>query len=372
MRKKLVLTIVAVSIFLTGINRTEVRAEEKTQSQETVNQAELNVIKKRVRPVKEGETLTKIAEDVYGDSDYAEALYSVNKYMIGENPDYLQAGTYLVLPEAPEKGLIWDSLYKNTGAQEEWDVYDGYYSENTSCNIEEHYFYKNPEDEIYGKWESGEEVFDICYPQLVFTDGRDATLINIAIRDCAMDTADVLYLNPSDSLIESCRNDELYDFSWLRSTVHYQITYMDEHLLSVVFQDSFFAGSIYAESGEIRGITVNLDTGHVYTKDELFENMEGLAKEVHDRLQAQYEKDSSYYEVYEEVMNEELFTQILKTEGWVDGRYLGVMFLDGKGVSFGISYRVNANDLIWRGYDTASFTPEELAAYQSDSEFWRS
>lgn len=373
-RKKTAGAIVAVvlsSILLSGFSSIEIRAEKKAQNGETLEQADPVAVKKRVRPVKEGETLTGIAKDVYGDSSYAELLYSVNKNMIGESPDYLQAGTYLALPEAPERGLKWKSLYENAGTQEEWDVYEAYCGRKAPYSIEEHYFYKNPGDEVYGRWESGEEVFDICYPQIVFADGRDATLVNIAIRDCAMRSADTLYLHPSDSLMESCRYDERYDFSWLKSTVHYQITYRDEHLLSVAFQDVFFVGSIFAESCEMRSITVNLDTGHVYTKDELFTNKEELAEKVHDKLKAQYTEGESFYEAYEEVMNEELLTRTLESEEWLDSRYSGILFLDGNGIRLGLSYRYNANDLIWRGYDTASFTPEEIAKYQSDSEFWQ-
>lgn len=372
MRKKagnIIAAVLAASILFGGFDGIEVKAAEENQAKEVWEQA-IPVIKKRVRPVKKGESLTGIARDVYGDSSMAELLYEVNKSMIGENPDYLQAGTYLVLPESPEKGMKWDALYEKAGCRDDWDIYDAWCKEEVPYRIEEHYFYKNPEDEVYGRWEASEEVMDICYPQIVFEDGRDATLINIAIRDCAMDTAEILYLHPSDDLTDSCQNDELYDFSWLRSTVHYQITYMDEHFFSVAFQDAYFAGSIYGESYELRGITINLDTGHVYTKEELFDNTEKLAGEIHDILQSEYTEGDSHYLIYEEVMDEKLFRRLLETEHWIDTRYKGVMFLDGKGISLGVTFRVGSGGLIWRGYRTVSFTPEEIAEYQSDSEFW--
>ncbi len=363
---RVIAVILLTGILINAFHGTEVMAA----NQDTVRQTSADVVRKRVRPVKMGESLTGIARDVYGDSSYAELLYEANRSMIGEEPDYLQAGTCLVLPEAAKKGMKWDSLYEKSGKGEEWDIYEAYCKDKVSYRIEEHYFYKNPEDEEYGRWESGEEVFDICYPQIVFEDGRDATLINIAVRDCAMRTADALYLNPQDSLVESCRADEKYHFSWLRSTVHYQITYMDEHLLSVVFQDAFFAGSIYAESYEMRSMIINLDTGHVYTRDEVFADKEGLAKELHDRLQAGYETDDKCYEVYENVMDEELFVKLLQTEKWVDKRYQGSMFLDADGISLAVSYRVNSDGLLWRGYEAVSFTPKEIEAYRSESELW--
>lgn len=113
--------------------------------------------------------------------------------MIGEDPDYLQADTYLVLPEIPSEQMEWEDLYERAAQKDkenyyEWDIYDTWCKETVSYYIEEHYFYKDPLDKDYGKWEASEETMDICYPQIVFKDGRDAALINIAIRNCAMDS----------------------------------------------------------------------------------------------------------------------------------------------------------------------------------------
>lgn len=373
---KIIAAVLAAGILFSGFDHIEAKAAEENEAGQILEQSSIPVIRKRVRPVKKGECLTGIAKDVYGDSSKAELLYEVNKSMIGENPDYLQAGTYLVLPEIPSEQMKWNELYKRAGQRDEentyeWDIYDAWCKEDVPYKIEEHYFYKNPSDKDYGKWEASEETMDICYPQIVFEDGRDATLINIALRDCAMDSADILYLEPSDELIDSCKNDDRYDFSWLISTVHYQITYMDEHLFSVTFQDAYFAGSIYAESYELRAVTVNLDTGHVYTRDELFTNKEQLAEKVHDILQSEYTEGDSQYLVYEEIMDTELFRQLLETERWVDKRYKGVMFLDRNGINIGATFRVGNNGFLWRGYRVAPFTPQEIAEYQSDSKFWQ-
>lgn len=378
MRKKagsIIAAVLTASILFSGFDQIEVKAAGENQTEEIQEQSVIPVIKKRVRPVKKGESLTGIARDVYGDSSKAELLYEVNKSMIGEDSDYLQADTYLVLPEIPSEQMEWEELYERTGQEDkenyyEWDIYDTWCKETVSYRIEEHYFYKDPLDKDYGKWEASEETMDICYPQIVFKDGRDAALINIAIRNCAMDSAYFLYLDPSKELLDRCKNDERFDLSWLVSRVHYQITYMDDHLFSVTFQDAYFSGSIYTESYELRAVTINLDTGHVYTRDELFANKEQLAEKVHDILQSEYTEEDSHYLVYEEIMDTELFRQLLETERWIDGRYKGVMFLDKKGINIGVTFRVGNDGFLWRGYRTAPFTPEEIAEYQSDSEFF--
>lgn len=372
---KLIAAVLMAGILAGGFEGMEVKAEQNN-TEESAGMEEIPVTRKRVRPVKEGETLTGIARDIYGDASKAELLYEANKSMIGENPDYLMADTYLVIPELPSEQLQWAELYERTGQKDkenhyEWDFYHTWYQEDVSYHIEEHYFYKDPLDKDFGRWEASEETMDICYPQIVFEDGRDATQINIAIRNCAMDSAYFLYLDPSDELIATCRTDDMFDLSWLESRVHYQITYMDEHLFSVTFQDAYFSGSIYTECYELRGLIINLDNGHVYTKAELFTETEQLAGEVHDIMQSEYTPEESKYLIYEEVMDKELFRKLLESENWVDGRYKGVMFLDEEGLHLGVTFRVGHEGFLWRGYGTTPFTPEEIADYQSDSEFFK-
>ena len=73
----------------------------------------------------------------------------------------------------------------------------------------------------------------------------------------------------------------------------------------MTFQDAYYSGSIYTESYELRAVTINLDTGLVYTRDELFTNKKQLAEKVHDILQSEYTEEDNQYLVYEEIMDTE-------------------------------------------------------------------
>jgi hypothetical protein len=59
--------------------------------------------------VKKGESLTSIARDLWGDSDYVGILYELNKTIIGGDITYVQAGQILFLVD-PKKvhGFVWE------------------------------------------------------------------------------------------------------------------------------------------------------------------------------------------------------------------------------------------------------------------------
>ncbi len=370
--KRAFMVLASVSVLFGETGVSEVYAATGTSDGYVLQQKAPEIeVRKRIYPVKKGDYLKKIAAEVYGSSTCWEDIYEANKQLIGDNPDYILPDMYLVLPELPEKKIDWDGIYDRKERIEEMPVYNAQMSDKAGYRIEEHYFYKNEKDCVYGKWEEEEGRFDIVYPQIVFEDGRDAEAVNREIRDCAMFMANRLYLQPQGWLMEKCRTDELYSYEWRISEVTYQITYMDENLLSVVFYDDIFMGSIYGESYEMRGITIDLNTGHVYVGKDLFVNRSGLAEIVHGKIQGLYEEDEKHYQILEETMDEALFERLLESTEWLDGRYCGVMFLDKNGVNLGLSFRANSHGLIWRGYETVAFTAEELSEYQSDSVFWR-
>lgn len=46
-----------------------------------------------------GDTLSKIAEKFYGDGNRWREIYEANRNVIGGNPDQIQAGMVLTIPE---------------------------------------------------------------------------------------------------------------------------------------------------------------------------------------------------------------------------------------------------------------------------------
>ena len=351
-----------------------IEAEEMHQKKKEMQRQKILALvrisdKKRVYPVREGDTLKKIAAEVYGNEDCWTLIYEANTELLSSETGEPEEGTYLILPENG-KMLTWKGIYAGKEKGEDVDIFRAEIAEDVPYRIEEHYYYKNENDSIYGKWETEEGRFNITYPQLVFEDGRDATLINENIRDCAMFMADIMYLRPTDDMLEMFEEPE-YRKEMRISRVFYQITYMDKDVISIVFRDNYFMGNVFTECYDMRSVTIDLNTGHVYTGADLFENREQLATEIHDRIQARDIDNRSCYSALEGEMDEALFLRTLEEEGLLDGRYRGVMFLAKDGVHFGISFRYNYDGLLWRGYEVTCFTKKELSEYYAEAAFWK-
>lgn len=220
-RRKTVVILVMISIIL-GMFGFDMSVEAAEKQGNVTTQ-------KRIHYVQEGEYLCSIAKDVYGNDDYWPVIYDANRQLIGENPDHLEAGLYLELPELPNEGVTWSNLFLQERVSEELLALDTYQKEGLPYQIEEYYIVK------------GEEVF--CYPQLVSLYGRDMSKINEMLRSYA--------------------------------GVGYQITYLDENLLSMVFEcyiDESGTAS-FDELGRIcKAVNIDMKTGDAYTGEELFTN----------------------------------------------------------------------------------------------------
>lgn len=318
----------------------------------------------RVRPVLEGETLADIAESVYGDLAYQDEIYELNKESIGNNPQNIAKGMYLVLPQ-PEQGndyLDWDECYRMVKMDAEEIDIEARIAEDTGCHITDYFFY------YAAPYEGKGEHFRICYPQLTFDDGRDAALINEAIRDAAMMRVSTLLVNRSEQLDENCRTDSDYGYDWIRSQVNYKITYLDENLISVVFDEYFFLGSIFLEFAETRAITVDLKNGHVYTNEELFEDKEALAEYIRKELILQ--KTDNGREAFAEIFTKERLVEMLNTTDYVEGRYRMSPYIYHGGVGFVVSYWISTDAMLMRGSVGIEMTLREADKYRAQLPYW--
>ena len=203
------------------------------------------VERKRMYYVRRGECLSTIAAQIYGDSSCWNKIYVANKEIIGDDPNYLPAHIYLELPEVPEKGMTWEELFEKAGQEYEFDVFDSYIEDGISYQIEECYYRRNTEDEKYGKWEEQAGKYDICYPQFISLDGKDMTEINETVRMYGMHLAEEMYADP-DGIMEKFLSESMFrDVAFCTDTVGYQITYMDDSLLSIVFEHYYNYGNFW-------------------------------------------------------------------------------------------------------------------------------
>ena len=196
--------------------------------------------------------------------------------------------------------------------------------------------------------------FDVNFPVVTGLEGGIEVEINQTLRDVAMETVNDIYLNPSEDMIESTLNMQDPYFS---SFVTYTITYMDEHFMSVVFEDMYSLGD-YAFYWELRTVNINLTSGVVYSIDDVITMDDAFIEIWLERMRQQ----APHTVILDEIPSSE-FLNIL--EGNNDA-FREALMVTGNGIEIGFSYR-QGNAV---GWVMAPFTIDEIILYQSDSEFW--
>ncbi len=217
-----------------------------------------------------------------------------------------------------------------------------------------------------------EIAFYVEYPQLRGLSADIEEKVNLEIQNQAMHNVNRMYLNPTDefkdTLIRLLENENFSGLvADLQSTVHAYVTYNDDRLISIAFEDHFFLGTVYAEYNDVRTVTIDIETGEVYrgfqsiaTADEdLALTWQTRAKEL--------APDSAFIE------NQPLedYPGILSNSEST-GRYLTSFYLtDANTINVAVTYHMSLNGTIARGWIAVSFTAEELARCKNESGFWR-
>ncbi len=330
----------------------------------------------RERPVLEGESLWSIAEGIYGDPHKWTELYEVNKDVIGEDAGLLFKGQFLQIPEQDDDYnrffyTDYETCYQDATAEEfVWEGIEPYIDPDCGYEIQTAMFY-------YTFPEGEGEQFKICYPRLVAHNGKDVSAVNAGIRERAMRMADELLINRSDELKANLLYDDRYSTKWTRSTVDYVITYLDEDVISVVFQEYTFTGSIYGEYIALRSYVADINTGMRYKNADLLQgtNDMQLANLLFDDMIAQHEDSEFETRLFEVVLTPQLIAETLKTNLMIDGRHFMNLFLTEDGVGFALSYRVgedvDGSYSIMRGWTKTILDNEQVEAYMTDAPVWR-
>ncbi len=371
------LTVIIVGEGLLGCLTVEA-AERRQDEKVSVKECEQQIERKRVYYVRKGECLSTIAAQIYGDSSCWNKIYEANKEIIGDDPNYLPAHIYLELPEVPEKGMTWEELFEKAGQEYEFDIFGSYIAKGLPYQIEECYYRRNTEDEKYGKWEEQAGKYDICYPQFISLDGKDMTKINETVRMYGMHLAEEMYAD-QDGIMEAFLEESIFrDVAFCTDTVGYQITYMDDSLLSIVFEHYYNYGNFWTildEKHILDCLIINLETGHVYNNSEIFYNTKQLAKEHHERMLQAYTKEDAHYDFLKNYVGKKTLVNTLNADGWINNDYKTDIFLDKEGVNLVFHYDIYFEDQLWDGlwqdYEVTKFAAEEILPYQTNSVLWK-
>lgn len=229
-----------------------------------------------------------------------------------------------------------------------------YEEENLSYNVvEEKYQYHSE-----GKFE-----FDVVYPQLHNLKNGKEKEVNQILKECAMKSAEGMYLHPEANIKEIAEEEENPYFA---STVTYKVTYLSDELISVAFRDHYFMGSIYLECADLKTRTINLKTGECYEIEQII----GPSQEFLDIMKEGMKEEGVPDMAMKVLSKDETLNQMFAGE-IVENRYYVNFLLTGDGVEIGVNYHYGGDDGIARGWVTVPFSNEEIEPFQKNSEIWK-
>ena len=115
---------------------------------------------------------------------------------------------------------------------------------------------------------------NIKYPEVTST-SRDMSAVNAKFAEMANNIASVYYA-PTPDMVAMRNSSGGHD---IKAETDYVITYNDADLISIVFTGSVSVGNAQMERPYIEAACVNLNTGRIYTFEDILEMTPGLANE---------------------------------------------------------------------------------------------
>jgi len=216
---------------------------------------------------------------------------------------------------------------------------------------------------------------NVTYPQLHGLDEAVEQKANEAIKHVAMRSVDRLYLNPND-VIKQFLKDESEKGNrpftppgviiW--SLVDCYVTYNDENMISIAFNDHYYIGSFYGEFIDARAITIDLTTGEEYRWTEAI--LEVDQSFVDKWLLRAWEVEDNTF--FLKTQPREDFWAILTNDENYTNRYFTTFFVDDTDdICVLVTYHMGIDGKIARGWADVHFSVEELESYRTDSDFWQ-
>ena len=244
--------------------------------------------------------------------------------------------------------------------------------------------------------------FWVEYPQLS-GDFEHLDEINRTIKDCAMETARDLYLNPTPAMIESVRlaAAELKDGSrasahaampdsectaMIGSVVSYAITYNNDTFISICFADNYTVGIPTNLCCRLRTVNINLQTGESYSLGDILTPNQDIADSFVDgytkHIKRLYEETEAYGDIRgkdkrlapEDAIGDlsrEEFKRALLGQDDGAGRLSVVFFVTKMGrVHLGFNFQGNMNEYSYGKWWEMMLTSKQVAATKKDSSLW--
>ena len=204
--------------------------------------------------------------------------------------------------------------------------------------------------------------FDIQYPELTGLPKETEGEINRLLKECAMQTEMRYYSQPTEEIKEwMLRQGQPI----VLSQVRYNICYMTDDLICVVFEDNYAAGNIHQTKLDMRVVTIGIKDAAVYDVSDVLRVDDSFASLWRDSAKDSYPDLDLLADFradeYQEMLAGEYAEKGVRTE----------MILTGDGIEIGFVYDyTNSSDEICNGYATIDFSKDELMDYQKNADFW--
>lgn len=233
-----------------------------------------------------------------------------------------------------------------------------YIDQNCGYEVKQDSYIHVPEDQS-----SSLIQFEVYYPQVSGLKKEMEDKVNKALEDCALQSVDRLYLNPSQDMKEKVLEEQ---YPVLASSVDYKVTYQSPEFLSVVFQDSCYEGNENEHYVDLKCVNISLQDGTVYQVKDIVNLDDAFISAWADQMKKEADDDSLLSELTAEDMKAVLGGDTR------NGVYEPEFFVDADGLEIGLSFRYPADSKDNRGFAwvTAPFSLEETAPYRTDSSFW--
>lgn len=205
--------------------------------------------------------------------------------------------------------------------------------------------------------------FDVKYPKLEGLDAKVQKQINNKIKNCAMETVEEIYENPSEEFKEKILGTQN---PMLISQVTYKVCYASNDFISILFEDAGTKGSQEDYYQHLRTLNIGLKDGKVYEVKDIIELDDEFIDEWLDIMRDEVGNDQFLSELSKEEMKKTLSGKS------IDGNYVVNFFFDEDGIEIGYDFNYASGDSNDQGYVwvTAPFSYDEIQYYEKNDDFW--
>lgn len=264
-----------------------------------------------------------------------------------------------------DEGVYYDEDDAGDKTEEDADglkAITPYESEDISYEVTEDTYVHAPDDT-----KTTAIHFEVYFPQVKGLHKDVQETVNEELKNCAMETVDKLYLNPTEEMKEKVIGAEV---PVLMSLVEYKVTYQSPELLSVVFQDYSYEGTQEDFYVGLRTKNIDLKTGKAYEVKDIV-NVDGdFVKAWAQGMRNEAGNGRFLSELDESEMEDILNDKALDKMADV---YDAEFFMDSEGVEIGLDlkYPAGAKSDLGYAWVTAPFSLNDISKFQTDSDFWK-